>query len=215
MLQLYDPDRSQALLYNGEIRAWGDFLGSLRAMLGAAAGEERRRHPHPHRDHYVADDGRPVRAPFRSSIRRRKWHQWEPAGPHSARAGAMQAFGAPVNTYYNLGERERDRLAGFRLPGLGSGQPALRAAVRGAAARARRQHRNEPAVRRRADADADRREGGPSAAAARGRYRRVRVGAGHRRWARRTAPSRATTTTSTSGSARSRAICSTTRARAW
>jgi molybdopterin-containing oxidoreductase family iron-sulfur binding subunit len=31
-----------------------------------------------------------------------KWHQWEPAGPHSARAGAMLAFGQPLNTYYNL-----------------------------------------------------------------------------------------------------------------
>jgi len=31
-----------------------------------------------------------------------KWHQWEPAGAHTARAGAMAAFGAPANTYYNL-----------------------------------------------------------------------------------------------------------------
>src|SRR6476619_4259995 len=34
VLQLYDPDRSQSLLYNGEIRGWGDFLGALRSMLG-------------------------------------------------------------------------------------------------------------------------------------------------------------------------------------
>ena len=31
-----------------------------------------------------------------------KWHQWEPAGPHSARAAAVQAFGQPVNTYYDF-----------------------------------------------------------------------------------------------------------------
>src|SRR5205823_837001 len=29
-------------------------------------------------------------------------HQWEPAGPHSARSGAALAFGQPVNTYYDL-----------------------------------------------------------------------------------------------------------------
>src|ERR1041385_4478389 len=33
VLQLYDPDRSQTLLYNNEIRSWGDFLGSLREIL--------------------------------------------------------------------------------------------------------------------------------------------------------------------------------------
>src|SRR5206468_2413656 len=31
-----------------------------------------------------------------------KWHQWEPAGPHSARAGARMAFGQPLNTYHDL-----------------------------------------------------------------------------------------------------------------
>jgi molybdopterin-containing oxidoreductase family iron-sulfur binding subunit len=31
-----------------------------------------------------------------------KWHQWEPAGPHSARAAASQTFGQPANTYYNF-----------------------------------------------------------------------------------------------------------------
>src|SRR4029450_5862435 len=31
-----------------------------------------------------------------------KWHQWEPAGAHSSRGGAVQAFGTPVNTYYDF-----------------------------------------------------------------------------------------------------------------
>src|ERR1035438_2978414 len=33
VLQLYDPDRSQALAYNGEIRSWGAFTGALRDAL--------------------------------------------------------------------------------------------------------------------------------------------------------------------------------------
>jgi len=52
----------------------------------------------------------------------------EPAGPHSARAGASLAFGQPTNTYYNL-PTQHDCFAGFGFPGLGHGQPALRAAV--------------------------------------------------------------------------------------
>ena len=31
-----------------------------------------------------------------------KWHQYEPAGAHTARAGAKLAFGEPVNTYYRV-----------------------------------------------------------------------------------------------------------------
>ena len=31
-----------------------------------------------------------------------KWHQFDPAGPHSARAAADTLFGRPVNTYYKL-----------------------------------------------------------------------------------------------------------------
>src|SRR5207253_161894 len=35
-----------------------------------------------------------------------KWHQWDPAGAHSARAGAMQAFGQAANTYYDLSKAD-------------------------------------------------------------------------------------------------------------
>ena len=31
-----------------------------------------------------------------------KWHQFDPAGPHSARAAAQMVFGRPVHTYYKL-----------------------------------------------------------------------------------------------------------------
>src|SRR5512140_2409845 len=35
VLQLYDPDRMQALTFQGEIRSWGAFLGALREILSA------------------------------------------------------------------------------------------------------------------------------------------------------------------------------------
>jgi MoCo/4Fe-4S cofactor protein with predicted Tat translocation signal len=39
VLQLYDPDRSQAPTLNGEIRGWGDFFGAFRGMLADQKGK--------------------------------------------------------------------------------------------------------------------------------------------------------------------------------
>src|SRR5579871_2926816 len=34
VLQLYDPDRSQTAMFQGEVRSWGDFFQALRQALG-------------------------------------------------------------------------------------------------------------------------------------------------------------------------------------
>src|SRR5260221_839405 len=34
VLTLYDPDRSQTVLYRGDVRGWGDFLTAIKGMLG-------------------------------------------------------------------------------------------------------------------------------------------------------------------------------------
>ena len=133
---LYDPDRSQALTLEGEIRSWGDFLGSLREAAGAAEGQERRGHPHPHRDGDFAHHGRPDQRPSRSSIRRPSGISGSRPGRTARAPAPRMAFGQPVNTYYDLTQGQRDRLAGFRFPGVGRRQPALRAAVLRAAPRA-------------------------------------------------------------------------------
>jgi molybdopterin-containing oxidoreductase family iron-sulfur binding subunit len=101
VLQLYDPDRAQAVAFQGEIRGWNNFIGALLEVLAAQK----------------AKDGAGIRIltetvtspTLASQIRAiqklypaAKWHQWEPAGPHSARAAALQTFNQPVNTYYNL-----------------------------------------------------------------------------------------------------------------
>jgi molybdopterin-containing oxidoreductase family iron-sulfur binding subunit len=101
VLGLYDPDRLQNPLYNGEIRPWSDFYTALREVLAQHAPEqgagihiltETTTSP------TMADQMQRVQKLYPMA----KWHQWEPAGPHSARAAAMQAFGQPVNTYYNV-----------------------------------------------------------------------------------------------------------------
>jgi molybdopterin-containing oxidoreductase family iron-sulfur binding subunit len=101
ILGLYDPDRSQVLSFEGEIRSWGNFLGSLHEALvaqQAKGGAGIRILTETVSSPTLAAQIRGVQKLYPGA----KWHQWEPCGPHAARAGAMQAFGQPVNTYYNV-----------------------------------------------------------------------------------------------------------------
>jgi len=101
VLGLYDPDRMQSLTFNDEVRSWGGFFGALREALaqqGTKGGAGLRI--------LTETVTSPTMAAQMAAIQKlypqAKWHQWEPAGAHSARAGAAMAFGAPVNTYYNV-----------------------------------------------------------------------------------------------------------------
>ena len=88
VLQLYDPDRSQTLSFQGEISAWGDFLGSLREALAQQKlknGAGIRILTETVTSPTMADQLRAIQKLYPAA----KWHQWEPAGPHSARAGAV------------------------------------------------------------------------------------------------------------------------------
>jgi molybdopterin-containing oxidoreductase family iron-sulfur binding subunit len=101
VLGLYDPDRSQALTFQGEFQAWGDFLSGLRDALAAQKlknGAGLRILTETVTSPTMADQLAAIAKLYPQS----KWHQWEPAGPHSARAAANLTFGAPVNTYYDL-----------------------------------------------------------------------------------------------------------------
>src|SRR5262249_23705959 len=101
VLDLYDPDRARNLLFNGEIRSWGDFYTALREVLAQRAAmqgagihilTETLTSP------TMADQVQRIQKLYPAI----KWHQWEPVGPHNARAAAAQAFGQPTNTYYNV-----------------------------------------------------------------------------------------------------------------
>ena len=101
ILQLYDPDRSQALSYNGEISSWSEYAGALRDALAQQKGKNGagiRILTETITSPSMAEQLRTIQKLYPAS----KWHQWEPAGPHSARAAAVQAFGQPVNTYYDF-----------------------------------------------------------------------------------------------------------------
>jgi molybdopterin-containing oxidoreductase family iron-sulfur binding subunit len=96
VLSLYDPDRSQTLLSLGEIRPWSAFLGEMRTVL-----EEER----PHRGAGLRILTETVSSPtlagqiqeLLAALPEARWHQWEPASPDNARAGAQAAFGVAAN----------------------------------------------------------------------------------------------------------------------
>ncbi|HWB83329.1 MAG TPA: TAT-variant-translocated molybdopterin oxidoreductase [Bryobacteraceae bacterium] len=101
VLQLYDPDRAQVLTYEGEVRSWAAFLAELRNIVvrqrlkngaGIRILTETVTSPTLAAQLHAVQQALPAA----------KWHQWEPAGPHSARTSAMQAFGQPVHTRYNF-----------------------------------------------------------------------------------------------------------------
>jgi molybdopterin-containing oxidoreductase family iron-sulfur binding subunit len=101
VLQLYDPDRSQALTYNGDIRTWGGFFGAMREALAQQKlknGAGLRILTETVCSPTIASQMAAIQKLYPAM----KWHQWEPAGPHSARAASTAAFGTPVNTYYDF-----------------------------------------------------------------------------------------------------------------
>ncbi|HUP02956.1 MAG TPA: TAT-variant-translocated molybdopterin oxidoreductase [Bryobacteraceae bacterium] len=101
VLGLYDPDRMTTVNYAGETRSWGMFFGALREALTAQKsknGAGIRILTETITSPTMADQFKRIRQMYPGL----KWHQWEPAGPHGARAGAQMAFGQPVNTYYDF-----------------------------------------------------------------------------------------------------------------
>jgi molybdopterin-containing oxidoreductase family iron-sulfur binding subunit len=132
VLQLYDPDRSQNPTFEGTGRSWGDF----QAMLGHALAQQAARYGAGIRvltetmtSPTIADQFRQIQKTFPGA----RWHAWDPAGAHTARAGTARAFGHPVNTYYDVARA--DVIVSLDSDFLASGPAALRYARQFAARR--------------------------------------------------------------------------------
>ncbi|HVW10736.1 MAG TPA: 4Fe-4S dicluster domain-containing protein [Bryobacteraceae bacterium] len=101
LMDLYDPDRAQGFSRLGVPASWDALLIVLDSAMDRA------------RNHggaglriltetvYSPAAGDRIRAVL-AAAPGAQWHQYEPAGAHSARAAAMQAFGRPLHTYYNF-----------------------------------------------------------------------------------------------------------------
>ncbi len=100
VLDLYDPDRSQTVFFEGRISSWRVFaseMGDLRSQL-APKGAGVRILTETVTSPTLAAQIRKLLQQFPEA----KWHQYEPCGGDSAREGTRMAFGKPVNTVYRV-----------------------------------------------------------------------------------------------------------------
>jgi len=127
ILNLYDPDRSQAITYLGKIATWND----LRTAVGAALSRA------------SANGGAGVRvltgpssspteaalvSELLASYPQARWHRWSAMGDDRAQAGARLAFGRPVSIRYEI--EAADVLVVLDDDFLVAGPGAVRAASR-------------------------------------------------------------------------------------
>src|SRR5882672_6635592 len=110
ILTLYDPDRSQTPMFRGETRPWTQFMAEIRGAieregdgLKAKKGAGLRFLTDTITSPSLAAQMKSVLTDFPEA----KWHQYEPANRDNARAGAVMAFGQPVNTIYDFSKADR------------------------------------------------------------------------------------------------------------
>ena len=120
LLDMYDPDRSQEVLYRGTPSTWQNFMMQLRAKL----------------DENRVDGGAGVRfltetvtsptliAQMRqilSELPNARWYQYEPVNKDNSIAGAKLAFGSPAQPIYKFDQATRvlsldaDIFSGFNV----------------------------------------------------------------------------------------------------
>ena len=123
ILDLYDPDRSINVMFKGEPRPWGEFLGAIRGRVQF------------HKSNQGAGlrflsgaTSSPTFASQMAAIQKlypqSKWHRWEPVHRDSSRQGTKQAFGAYVDPVYKFDAADvvvsldGDFLSGIWFPGF-------------------------------------------------------------------------------------------------
>ena len=105
VLTLYDPDRAQVVVFDGQIGSWSAFLTSAeqyRADLLVRKGAGLRILTGTVTSPTLADQMKSLLAQFPQA----KWHQYEPCSRNSVREGSKLAFGEYVNTVYHLDQAE-------------------------------------------------------------------------------------------------------------
>jgi molybdopterin-containing oxidoreductase family iron-sulfur binding subunit len=105
VLDLYDPDRSQAVLHLSQIRTWDAFTAELAARtvpLRALGGEGLRILTGAVSSPTLAAQLRDLLA----AMPKARWHSYEAVGRDAAQAGALIAFGEPVETRYDFSKAD-------------------------------------------------------------------------------------------------------------
>lgn len=98
ILQLYDPDRSQNVMFGGKISSWFAFVGGLRSAMLANRNQRIR--------FLTRTIASPTLARQLQSLLRTypnaRWHVWEPVNRDFVRTGAQLAFGETLETRYQF-----------------------------------------------------------------------------------------------------------------
>jgi len=101
ILDMYDPDRSQNVMYMGDISTWSALTAALQGPLNAqkaVEGSGMRILSRSFSSPTLADQMQDLLKRFPEA----KWHFWEPVNRDNVYAGAQMAFGQPVETQYKL-----------------------------------------------------------------------------------------------------------------
>src|SRR5438128_1509676 len=101
ILDMYDPDRSQNVMFMGDISTWSALTGALQGPLNAQKavnGSGIRILSRSFSSPTLADQMQQVLKRFPEA----KWHFYEPINRDNVYAGAQMAFGQPVETIYKL-----------------------------------------------------------------------------------------------------------------
>ena len=101
VLNLYDPNRSQTVTYQGQISTWSAFLVALRGQIAVLRqnGGQGLRFLTP------TVTSPTLSAQFQtilSSFPGARWHRWQPVSRDSALLGGVLAFGQPVESRYHF-----------------------------------------------------------------------------------------------------------------
>ncbi len=100
-LSLYDPDRSQVVLHDGEVGTWDDFLEALTAEMNrvrATNGKGFRLLTETIGSPSLGGQIQELLKAFPEA----KWHRYEPTSRDAAKAGAKLAFGEYVDPVYHF-----------------------------------------------------------------------------------------------------------------
>jgi Fe-S-cluster-containing dehydrogenase component len=101
ILGLYDPNRSQAPTFQGQIATFPDFLRDVRVrlqQLQPSGGQGLRFLSASVTSPTLAAQFAQLKLAFPNAI----WHRWQPVHRDNALAGAQRAFGQPVHTRYHF-----------------------------------------------------------------------------------------------------------------
>ena len=105
ILNLYDPDRSKAVMYRTEASTWSAFVAAIRPLLDgqkALKGEGLRI--------LATTTTSPTLAAQMAELLKQfplaKWHVHDPLSRRNAMDGARMAFGRPLQSVYNLAEAD-------------------------------------------------------------------------------------------------------------